>query len=75
MDYSTIINNGYNTARHQGTSYVSYFKREAQKAKRDDFCENSDFFNGCKRAVLNYMNNIQLQLYKEQQENKHNINL
>jgi hypothetical protein len=70
MDYLKIIINGYNETHEQRTPFVSYFKREAQKAKRDDFCEYVDFFNGCKNAVRNIKRNIEGQCRKDRQENQ-----
>jgi hypothetical protein len=36
------------------TNYQSYFKREAQKAKRDNFVENEDFLDGCIHVNLDF---------------------
>ena len=59
MNYKQIIINGYTEKGSQGTPYVSYFKRESQKAKRDNFVEFEDFFNGCNFAIRDYKNQIE----------------
>ena len=65
MNYSKIIIDGYNERRTQQTSYVSYFKGEAQIAKRGV----TDFFEGCKLAIDRYKNHIKSQYNKRLTEN------
>ena len=75
MNYLEIVCKGYQERYQQGTPFESYFKRMAQKAKRDEFCELKDFFNGCLNAVESLKANIQQQLDKEIHENKSAINI
>lgn len=75
MDYLDIVCKGYIEKYQHGTPLDSFFKREAQKAKRDEFCEFNDFFNGCKKAVESLKANIQQQLNNEIHENKSAINI
>ena len=75
MNYIEIVCKGYQERYQQGTPLDSYFKRVAQKAKRDEFCEFNDFFNGCLNAIESLKANIQQQLDKEIHENKSAINI
>ena len=59
MKYKKIIINGYIEKTEQNTPYISYFKREAQVAHRDNFVEFTDFFNGCIYAINDYKRQIQ----------------
>jgi len=61
MNYKLIILNAYIEHREQKTSYQSYFKREAQIAKRDNFVEFSDYFDGCQHIIKSYKNEIEKQ--------------
>jgi hypothetical protein len=56
MDYKRLIIDGYN--EQCTTPYISYFKRQAQIAKRDNFVEFADFFNGCKIVVGDWKRSI-----------------
>ena len=69
MNYNKIIINGYNEKINQKTSYVSYFKSQAQIIKRDNFVEFSDFFNGCKLAIGRYKKEIEKQYNSRLHEN------
>lgn len=75
MNYLEIVCKGYQEKYQQGTTLDSYFKRMAQKTKRDEFCEFNDFFNGCIKAVDSLKANIQQQLDKEIHENKRAIDI
>lgn len=75
MNYIEIVCKGYQERHQQGTHLESYFKREAQKAKRDEFCEFNDFFNGCINAIKSLKANIQEQLSREIHENKSAIDI
>jgi hypothetical protein len=52
MDYKKLIIDGYNGQRTM--PYIAYFKQQAQIAKRDNFVEFADFFNGCKTVLNDY---------------------
>jgi hypothetical protein len=56
MDYKKLIIDGYDG--QQTTPLVSYFKQQAQKAKRDEFVEYADFFYGCKVVVSDWKRRI-----------------
>ena len=58
MNYKQIVLNAYTEHREQKTSYQSYFKREAQIAKRDYFVEFSDYFDGCQYVLMSYKKEI-----------------
>ena len=58
MNYKQIVLNAYTEHREQKTSYQSYFKREAQIAKRDYFVELSDYFDGCQYVLMSYKKEI-----------------
>ena len=75
MNYRKIVIDGYNEEKTQRTPYVSYFKREAQVNKRDNFVEFSDFFNGCQNAVGYYGRDIQHQYEAAIEENDTGIRL
>ncbi|MDR1985324.1 MAG: hypothetical protein LBQ28_10985 [Prevotellaceae bacterium] len=64
MNYYKIVIDGYTEKHVQQTPYVSYFKREAQIAKRDSFVEFIDFFNGCKLVLGRYKNEIEREYSK-----------
>lgn len=64
MNYKQIVLNAYTEHREQKTSYQSYFKREAQIAKRDYFVEFSDYFDGCQNVLESYKNEI-IRKYKK----------
>ena len=64
MNYKQIVLNAYTEHREQKTSYQSYFKREAQIAKRDNFVEFSDYFDGCQNVLESYKNEI-IRKYKK----------
>ena len=59
LSYKQIVINGYAEHHSQKTHYISYFRREAQIAKRDNFVEFVDFFNGCKVAITDYKREIE----------------
>ncbi|MEI6754991.1 MAG: hypothetical protein WCK78_17730 [Paludibacter sp.] len=64
MNYKQVVLNAYTEHREQKTSYQSYFKREAQIAKRDYFVEFSDYFDGCQNVLESYKNEI-IRKYKK----------
>ena len=64
MNYYQIVVNGITERLEQGTSYLSFFKREAQINHRDNFVEFSDFFNGCKNVVESYRKDLKRQFDK-----------
>lgn len=69
MNCKLIIAKAIDEYKNQKTTYLSYFKREAKIADRDDFIEFADFFNGCKSAIYDYKKNIENQYYKRFTEN------
>jgi hypothetical protein len=75
INYLEIVIHGYHEARRQTTLYVPYFKREAQVAKRDDFCEFVDFFNGCRQTVQYLKHNIERQLNDQRLKHKQDMEL
>jgi hypothetical protein len=56
MNYTELIISGYNGQRT--TPFISFFKQQAQIAKRDNFVEFADFFNGCKGVVSDWKRSI-----------------
>jgi|GEM_PF-7125596 len=75
MNYLKIVINAYTDTQVQGNTYKSYFIQEAQKARRDDFCEYDDFIIGCKKTIQDLKNNIEQQLANCQHEHKKMMNL
>jgi len=69
MNYKHIISKGYDEHKTQRTTYLSYFKSEANIAHRDNFIELADFFNGCKSALSDYKKSVENQYYKRLNEN------
>jgi hypothetical protein len=67
MNYKKLIIDGH-TGR-QTTPLVSYFKQQAQIAKRDNYVEFIDFFNACKTVVAGYRHEIEAQYRKRLTEN------
>ena len=69
MNYKLIVLNAYTEHCEQKTSYLSYFKREAQIAKRDNFVEFSDYFDGCQYIIKCYKDEIINQYNRRLTEN------
>ncbi len=69
MNYKQIVLNAYTEHREQKTTYKSYFKREAQIAKRDNFVEFPDYFSGCQYVLESYKNEITKRYNKRLTEN------
>jgi hypothetical protein len=69
MNYKLILLNAYTEHREQKTTYKSYFKREAQIAKRDNFVEFPDYFDGCQYVLESYKKEITNQYKKRLTEN------
>lgn len=69
MNYTVILLGAYTECTSQKTPFVSYFKQQAQIAKRDNFVEFIDFFNGCKAATGKYKKYIENQYNKRLTEN------
>ena len=75
MNYNKIVVNGLREKEAQGTTYVSYFKREAKKEKNDNYCEYSDFFSGCKLEIQRLKENIEQQRRDKEYPYKKDMNL
>ena len=75
MNYYQIVVNGITERLEQGTSFFSYFKREAQINKRDNFLEFSDFFNGCSKVVESYHKDLQRQFDERLEEQNQGMRL
>jgi hypothetical protein len=56
MEKKKLIIEGYKG--HRTMPLVSFFKQQAQIAKRDNFVEFTDFFNGCKVVVSDWKRSI-----------------
>ncbi len=69
MNYKLIVLNAHTEHLEQKTTYKSYFKREAQIAKRDNFVEFPDYFKGCQYILESYKNEIITKYNKRLTEN------
>lgn len=61
MKYELIMLNAFMKHNRQVTKYQSYFKKEAQKAKRDNFVELEEFLNECIEVTDSYKEAIEKQ--------------
>jgi len=75
MNYYQTVVNAITERIEQGSSYLSFFKREAQISKRDNFVEFSDFFNGCSNVVESYHKDLKRQFDERIEDQNHSIRL
>lgn len=75
MNFYLIMLNALIKRSKQGTNYLSYFKTEAQKAKRDNFIEYEDFLHGCLHVTNNYKEEIKKQFKNFLTKNDHYLSM
>ena len=73
MNYNQRIANAITEYTTHKMPYLSYFKREAKKAYKEDNEEFEDFFNSCKHIISTYKNDIENQFKNDL--NKNNVAL
>ena len=66
--------NAYMKHNRQVTKYQSYFKKEAQKAKRDNFVEDEEFLSECIEVIDRYKQSIKEQFRDSLNEKDQLIN-
>ncbi len=69
MNYSKLIIDAYIENEEHRTPFKSFFKREAQKAQRDEFIEPEDLFNGCLYVLSKFKSEIENQYDRRYKEN------
>lgn len=69
MNYHQVLLDAFIANKKHKTTYMSFFKREAQIAKRDNFVEFPDYFDGCQYILESYKNEITKQYNKRLTEN------
>lgn len=66
MDYLKIVLKGISD-KNSNSYLIEYFKREFKNAKKKNY-EPIEFFNGLKRIIRSFENDLQSQLYKRKSE-------
>ncbi|MDD3787071.1 MAG: hypothetical protein PHO94_00050 [Petrimonas sp.] len=69
MECGRLIMDAYFEYEGQRTPFKSFFKREAQKAQRDEFTDPEDLLNGCLFVLSKYKSEIENQYNKRYREN------